>query len=138
MESLNSLLLIGRIVLATVFGVAGVAKLIDPLGSRKSLVDFGVPAFLARPVAMVLPAFELICAMALLRGRWAWFGASGALAMLLVFMAVIAISLARRRRPACHCFGQLHSAPVGWTIERGRPPVALKAVRNMARATVHR
>ena len=39
----NNLLLIGRIVLSAVFGVAGIAKLADLHGSRKSLVEFGVP-----------------------------------------------------------------------------------------------
>jgi peroxiredoxin/uncharacterized membrane protein YphA (DoxX/SURF4 family) len=112
---LNNLLTIGRIVLATVFGVAGVAKLVDPAGSRKSVVDFGVPPVLAAPLGSLLPFLELTCAVSLLLGDWAWFGAIGALAILLVFMAGIAISLARGRRPDCHCFGQLHSAPVGWT-----------------------
>src|SRR5439155_270303 len=35
--------------------------------------------------------------------------------MLSVFIAAIAVSLARGRKPDCHCFGQLHSAPIGWT-----------------------
>jgi hypothetical protein len=32
-----------------------------------------------------------------------------------VFVAGISFNLARGRKPDCHCFGQLHSAPVGWT-----------------------
>src|SRR6185312_17010310 len=44
--------------------------------------------------------------------RW---GALGALILLLLFVIGIAASLARGRRPDCHCFGQLHSAPLGWT-----------------------
>jgi len=55
----------------------------------------------------------VICAFALLPTASAWFGAIGVSAMLVLFIAVIAISLARGRRPACHCFGQLHSAPIG-------------------------
>ena len=35
--------LIARLLLAGVFAVAGAAKLADPAGSRKTLVDFGVP-----------------------------------------------------------------------------------------------
>jgi len=31
-----------------------------------------------------------------------------------VFVAGIGINLARGRKPDCHCFGQLHSAPAGW------------------------
>jgi peroxiredoxin/uncharacterized membrane protein YphA (DoxX/SURF4 family) len=112
---MSVILLLARLLLATVFAVAGIAKLLDRAGSRKSAGDFGVPAFLAKPLAFVLPLVELACAVALLRGGWAWFGASGALAMLSVFMAAIAVNLARGRAPDCHCFGQLHSSPVGWT-----------------------
>ena len=42
---LDTFLLIARVVLAAVFGVAGVAKLADRTGSRSSLTQFGVPAF---------------------------------------------------------------------------------------------
>src|SRR5204862_6805855 len=45
----------------------------------------------------------------------AWWGAVGALALLLIFVAGIAYNLAQGRTPDCHCFGQLHSAPAGWS-----------------------
>ena len=35
--------------------------------------------------------------------------------LLLVFIAGIGANLARGRTPDCHCFGQLLSAPVGWS-----------------------
>jgi hypothetical protein len=35
--------------------------------------------------------------------------------LLLVFVAGIGINLARGRKPDCRCFGQLHSAPAGWS-----------------------
>ena len=107
-------MLAARLLLAAVFALAGFGKLADPSGSRKSLADFGVPPFLASPLALLLPVVELLCALALLPGRWAWYGAAGVLAMLLLFLAAIAISMARGRTPDCHCFGQLHSEPVGW------------------------
>lgn len=112
---MNLMLLIARVLLAVVFVVAGVAKLIDSAGSRASIGAFGVPAFLARPLALLLPLLELACAAALMSVTFAWWGATSALAMLLVFMAAIAINLMRGRRPDCHCFGQLHSSPIGWT-----------------------
>ena len=112
---MNLMLLMARLLLSLVFGVAGVAKLIDSTGSRASMGDFGVPAFLARPLAWLLPLVELACAAALMSVSHAWWGASGALAMLLVFMAAIAVNLMRGRRPDCRCFGQLHSSPIGWT-----------------------
>ena len=33
---------------------------------------------------------------------------------MLSFVAGISVALARGLEPDCHCFGQLHSAPVGW------------------------
>ena len=35
--------------------------------------------------------------------------------MLALFSGAIGVSLARGRRPDCHCFGQVHSAPIGWS-----------------------
>src|SRR5262245_50980312 len=107
------LALILRALLAAVFGLAGFAKLSNRAASARSLVDFGVPASLAQPTVVLLATFELVCAVALLPTASAWFGAIGVSAMLVLFIAVIATSLARGRRPACHCFGQLHSAPIG-------------------------
>jgi hypothetical protein len=41
-------------------------------------------------------------------------GTIGALALLLLFIVGIGANLARGRKPDCHCFGQLYSAPAGW------------------------
>ena len=108
-------LLIARLLLAGVFLVAGVAKLADRAGSRQAIVDFGLPARLATPLGIVLPLAELAVAVALIPVSTAWWGALGALALLLLFTAGIGINLARGRQPECHCFGQLHSAPAGWS-----------------------
>src|SRR4051794_4238047 len=97
------ILLTVRLLLAAVFLVAGLAKLIDGAGSRASMAEFGVPAFLARPMALLVPLLELACAAALLSVPAARWGAGGALAMLLVFTAAIAINLLRGRKPDCHC-----------------------------------
>jgi peroxiredoxin len=108
-------LLISRLLLAAVFVASGIAKLFDFPGSRKSMRDFGVPAFLAAPVAGLLPLAELIFAVLLLLDRWAWWGAAGVAALLALFIVGIGVNLARGRKPNCHCFGQLSSTPVGWT-----------------------
>jgi methylamine dehydrogenase accessory protein MauD len=110
---MDAILLGARLILALVFAVAGVAKLIDLAGSRRAIVDFGVPAALAGPLGILLPLAELAVAAALLTTTTAWWGAVGALVLLLVFAAAIGANLARGRKPDCHCFGQLHSAPAG-------------------------
>ena len=41
-------------------------------------------------------------------------GAWAANGLLLFFIIIILFNLAKGRTPDCHCFGQLHAAPVGW------------------------
>lgn len=101
--------------LALAFAVAGAAKLADRPGSRRAIADFGVPAALATPLGTLLPLAELAVAAALLPSATAWWGALGAFALLLLFAAGISSNLVRGRRPDCHCFGQIHSAPAGYS-----------------------
>lgn len=107
-------LLLARILLATLFAGAGLAKLADRAGTRKAAVDFGAPDRLAGPLAVALPLAEVAAAALLLPASTALWGAAAALCLLGVFTAAIAAAMARGRAPDCHCFGQLHSEPAGW------------------------
>ena len=107
-------LLVARLLLAAVFLLAGMAKLSDPQGTIQGLHDFGLPWRLAQALSLVLSLGEILVAVALIPLASAWYGACGALGLLLIFVLAIGINLARGRKPDCHCFGQLHSAPVGW------------------------
>jgi peroxiredoxin len=111
---MGTALLIARLLLASVFALAGVAKLADRAGSKQAIVDFGVSALLASPLTILLPLCELVVAVALIPTPTAWWGAVGALALLLLFAMGIVLNLARGHKPDCHCFGQIHSAPAGW------------------------
>lgn len=111
---MGTVLLAARLLLAGVFGLAALTKLADRAGSRKAVGEFGIPAALAAPLALLLPLAELSVAVALIPTPTAWWGALGALALLAIFIAGIAFNLARGRKPDCHCFGQLHSSPAGW------------------------
>jgi peroxiredoxin len=125
---MDAALLIARLVLAVVFILAGVAKLSDLKGSRQAIIDFGLPALLASPLALLLPLAELTVAAALIPASTALLGAVGSLALLLLFVAGIGANLARGRKPECHCFGQLHSSPAGWkTFARNGVLAALAA-----------
>jgi peroxiredoxin/uncharacterized membrane protein YphA (DoxX/SURF4 family) len=110
---MNALALTARIVLAALFAVAGLTKLADRAGTRKSLAEFGLPAILVSPVTILLPLAELACAVALVPVSTAWWGAAGSLALLSLFTIAMAVSLARGQKPDCHCFGQLRSEPIG-------------------------
>lgn len=110
---MDVVLLLLRLILTLVFGVAGIAKLADLEGSREAVAGFGVPRILAGPIGTLLPLFELAAAFALLTPPSAWYGAILALLLLLAFIAGMSLSLARGEAPNCHCFGQIHSEPVG-------------------------
>jgi thiol-disulfide isomerase/thioredoxin/uncharacterized membrane protein YphA (DoxX/SURF4 family) len=110
---MDALLLIGRLVLAAVFLVAGIGKLADIPGSRRAVASFGVPTSLADPIGLLLPLAELAVAAALLPIALAPWAALGALVLLLAFIAGISLNLARGHTPDCHCFGQIYSEPVG-------------------------
>lgn len=108
------LLLIGaRFLLCGVFAVAGIGKLLDLPGSRQAMRDFGLPPAAAQAAGVGLPIAELLIAAALLIAPTVWWGALAGLALLVVFIGGMVYQLARGRTPNCHCFGQLHSAPVG-------------------------
>ncbi len=108
------LLLIARLLLVLVFLVSGFAKLFDLTGSQKAMYDFGLPKSLAAPLGLLLPFAELAVAITLLPAISAWWGAIGALSLLLLFIGGISYNLAQGRKPDCHCFGQLQSEPIGW------------------------
>src|SRR4029453_382741 len=111
---MDAAVLAARLILATVFTLAAAGKLADRAGTRQAIVDFGVPAALARPAAFLLPLSELLCAIGLIpaiSARWAAMSVSFLLAL---FIGGIAVSIVRGRAITCSCFGQLRSAPVGW------------------------
>jgi uncharacterized membrane protein YphA (DoxX/SURF4 family)/peroxiredoxin len=109
----DSLLLAVSLLLAAVFATAGLGKLLDLSGSRRALEEFGAPARLVRPVAVLLPLAELAVAIALVFPPSARWGALAGALLLLAFMVGIANAMRQGRAPDCHCFGQIHSAPAG-------------------------
>jgi len=110
----NIALLVARLGLALVFAVSGGAKVMDLAGTREALASFGVPEPLRRSGSVALPVLELAVAVLLVPLATAWWGAIGAMVLLGGFTAAMLRSLAAGERPDCHCFGQLHSEPIGW------------------------
>lgn len=110
---MDIVLLLIRLLLTGIFIISGLAKLVDRPGSRQALLDFGVPARLAGPGAVLLPVSELAVAGLLILTVSAWWGALGSLALLLLFTAAVGYHLTRGHTPKCHCFGQASSEPIG-------------------------
>jgi peroxiredoxin/uncharacterized membrane protein YphA (DoxX/SURF4 family) len=126
MTAMDTLLVAAQCLLAAVFAVAGVAKLLDLNRSRRAVLDFGVPAPAARIVGTVLPVAEIAVAVGLLFTPTAQWAGLAAFLLLLGFIAGIANAMRKGQAPDCNCFGQLHSAPAG--------PATL--IRNVALAIV--
>ncbi len=102
-----------RLALATIFGLAGVAKFLDLKGSKKAFIEFGVPEVLALPGSIALSVFEIVIAVLFLFTVSSWVGSIGATFLLLLFIGQLIYQMAKGNAPDCHCFGQLHSEPVG-------------------------
>jgi thiol-disulfide isomerase/thioredoxin len=109
---MDIVLLLIRLLLAGVFGVAGLAKAIDRKGSEKALRDFGVPASLVPAAAVFLPLAEIAVAVSLLFVTTSWYAAIASAALLAIFTAAMLYQMAKGRNPDCHCFGQVTSTPV--------------------------
>jgi peroxiredoxin/uncharacterized membrane protein YphA (DoxX/SURF4 family) len=108
-------LLVIRLILAGIFALAGIGKLLDRDGSRKAIIDFGLPASIAGFLSALLTFAELALAVAFLFVESSWYGAAGSLALLIVFLAGMSYQVFKGRSPDCHCFGAVHSEPVGIT-----------------------
>jgi methylamine dehydrogenase accessory protein MauD len=110
---MDGILLSGRLLLALVLAVAGLAKLADSQGSREAVRAFGVPEAVGGLVSGVLPLAELAAAILLVPTATARAGSGLAALLLICFCAGITRSIVRGEAPDCHCFGQLHSSPAG-------------------------
>ncbi len=103
-----------RLALSAVFGIAGVTKLLDQRGTREAVKNFGSPESLAPALSIVLPIAELAIATGLLFAGTVGAGALAALLVLGLFVVAISVNLAQGHTHDCHCFGQLYSRPLGW------------------------
>lgn len=126
---MSAVLVLARLGLAVVFAAAGVGKLADLAGSRQAVRTFGVRARPANVIGTLLPVAELAVAVSLIGAGSARWGAVGGLIALSSFCVGIAVALRAGRQPDCHCFGQLHSEPVGWrTLVRNVVLAAVAAI----------
>lgn len=93
-----------RWILAIVFLLAGVPKIFHPLTFATAIEAYGMlPDVLILPVAIALPFFEVIIAVALLlnlkQGLW------GALGLLIGFIIILSYALYLGLDIDCGCFG---------------------------------
>lgn len=110
---MDVVLLIIRLMLFGILAVAGIGKLLDRDGSERAVKAFGTPEPFARTFALLIPIAELIFGFALLFVTYSWLGAAGALLLMVTFIGGMLVQMIKGEAPDCHCFGQIHSEPVG-------------------------
>ena len=133
---LDAFVLFLRFFLTVVFGVAAVAKLRDRQGTGEALEGFGVPAVLIKPATLVLPLTEAVAALLLIPNQTYPVGASWVLLLLSAFTAGILLNLSKGKRPACRCFGEASSTPIGAaTVARNGMLMAAALLVFLNRAT---
>jgi putative oxidoreductase len=102
------LLLSFRLVVGGVFIWAGVLKVVDPLGFAQSIMNYQVfPRALAFIIALVLPWVEVIAGGLLIVGLFKRSSALLVSLMLIGFIGLVALALARGIDTSCGCFGSL-------------------------------
>lgn len=117
---------LARVLLAGVFLVAALSKLVDRAGSRRALRGFHVPGALVEPAVWLLPVVEAGIAVGLLAPRTVRAAALAAFVLLALFDVVVIRAIRAGTAPPCHCFGSARAEPVSWwTVARN---VALGAV----------
>ena len=104
-----------RLALAGVFLAAAAPKIADPLAFATAIANYRVfPDGLLHVIATVVPALELVGALAVLTG-WRLRGGAMLLGgLLLAFTVLLAASLARGLDLDCGCFGRAEQVePIG-------------------------
>jgi len=130
------LTLVCRVLLAAIFLLSSVGKLVDlERYSVDAVYNFGIlPMWLARPFGLVMPFIELLCGLGLLFGVLTRLSALGSALMSLAFFVAKAIVLAQGRSIECGCFGAIIDTLASVTIFMDIPMVLLSLVVMFSRS----
>jgi putative oxidoreductase len=110
-------ILAARLVLGSVFVIAGVEKIANPDAFAKSINNYQLlPYGALNTMALILPWLEVLAGAFLVFGVRLRASSAVTAAMLLVFIGAIASAMARGLSIDCGCFsqGSVASEPVGW------------------------
>ena len=116
MNILFGVIFVLRLVVGTIFLIAGVVKLKG--GSSQFLSAIMgyelVPKLVATMLASFLPWLEVVVGGLLVLGLWSQFSAAAGAILLLTFSSGIALSLLRGKDNDCGCFRSV--TPVQWRL----------------------
>ena len=94
-----------RLALGVMFVVAGASKVVDPWSFLTALGSYGVPSALRVPIAIALPAVELVVGVMLLFGWATRLASAAAGVMLAMFIVAIGYGVWLGTLEECGCFG---------------------------------
>lgn len=94
-----------RMALGLMFLVAGASKAVDPWSFLTALGSYGVPSALRVPVAVALPAVEIVVGVLLLAGWATRLASAAAGVMLALFIVAIGYGAWLGTLEECGCFG---------------------------------
>jgi uncharacterized membrane protein YphA (DoxX/SURF4 family) len=119
--------LIIRFLIGGLFVASGVLKLLDPAAFAWNIYQYGlVPRPLINPLAVGLPAVEIVAGAGLvMNSRWSFGAVAG---MLVLFMALLAYALISGLQVDCGCFGPGEPGPAGLRSALLRDAVMLGAL----------
>jgi len=115
----KTLLILLRLVLGGLFVYAGVVKALDPLGFAQDIRNYRlVGQSLSFIAAIVLPWLEILAGVALAAGIWKRASALIISGLLVFFILLTLVTIARGLDVECGCFGALsRKAGLGVIIE---------------------
>jgi uncharacterized membrane protein YphA (DoxX/SURF4 family) len=116
MARTKALLVMSRLVLGGLFVYAGAVKILDPLGFAQDIRNYRlVGQTLSFVIALVLPWLEILAGLALAAGLWKRASALLLSGLLVFFIVLTIVTMARGLDVDCGCFGSL-SRKSGWGV----------------------
>lgn len=94
-----------RVAVGVMFLVAGVGKTFDPMSFLSALGSYGVPEASRAPIAMILPALEIVVGALLVAGWATRTAAAAATGMMALFIGAIGYGVWLGTLEECGCFG---------------------------------
>jgi len=124
------LAIICRLVLATIFILSGIGKMMDLENSVKAVYNFQLmPNWAIEPLGYGLPFIELLCAAGILFGVLTRLSAAGIGAMSIAFfIGKLIVIFVQGRSIDCGCFGELMNTMASLTIWMDMPMLILSLI----------
>ncbi|MCU0424774.1 MAG: DoxX family membrane protein [Candidatus Kapabacteria bacterium] len=131
------IILAARLVLGSVFVIAGVEKIVNPNAFAKAINNYQMlPYGALNLMALVLPWLEVLAGVFLIFGVRLRASSAVVAAMLVVFLIAIGSAMARGLSIECGCYSQGGGEKVGWKKVFEDVALLILAVQIFAAATV--